>query len=53
MKKEIIIDRFTGNKSVVYSDFTEEELKRLRDKAEEKIRKKNNVKRVMAEYLKR
>ena len=53
MKKEIITDKYTGKKSVAYSEFTEEERKQLRKKAEQKLLKNQKCKSIIKESLKK
>lgn len=51
MKKEIITDKYTGRKSIIYSDITEEDRKQLRDDFFKRTMANRKAKKTIKEYL--
>ena len=51
MKKEIITDKYTGRKSTIYTDITEDDRKQLRDDFFKRTMANRKAKKTIKEYL--
>lgn len=51
MKKEVIVDKYTGKKSTIYVDITDEDKKMLRERGEKKALANMRAKKTIKEYL--